>query len=178
MNMKQILIEDYYGRRVEVTLDSVLPETKIDFIPDSVKEVIFSDITDDSDNGEFTHDQTRNHLYVDDKPIYTSFAGSWRVLPLDFKLLARIKAWHYCYGEGEALTQELFCQYYDKVMGDHYYSKWAHVYKQDIMAMIGYFYDSPKEGQKFCDMITQQVVKCEQRICGSKKRHKVSSVKR
>lgn len=174
MNMKQILIEDYYGRRIEVTLDSVLPETKIDFIPDSVKEAIFSDITDDSDNGEFTHDQTGNHLYVDNQPIYTSFAGSWRTLPLDFNLLCRIGAWHYSYNQEEALTNELFVQHYDKVMGDHYYSKWVHTYKCDIMQMIGYFADSPKEGQRFCDMIMQQVKRYETRKLEYKKSKQIN----
>lgn len=49
------------------------------------------------------------------------------------------------------------------IMGEHYYNKFVHEFNGNILKMIGYFRGSEKEGQVFCDMITECIEKYEQR---------------
>lgn len=51
-----------------------------------------------------------------------------------------------------------------KVMGEHYYNKFVHEFNGNILKMIGYFRGSEKEGQVFCDMITERIEKYEKRM--------------
>lgn len=57
-----------------------------------------------------------------------------------------------------------FYVYKGKVMGEHYYNKFVHEFNGNIMKMIGYFRGSEKEGQVFCDMITERIEKYEKRM--------------
>ncbi len=82
---------------------------------------------------------------------------------LSADLLYRIGAWDYNRHPEESLTQELFEEYFGRVMGVHYYSKWEDYYKKNIIAMVGYLYSDRKEAQLFCDMIMQKVYQYEQR---------------
>lgn len=50
-----------------------------------------------------------------------------------------------------------------RVMGEHYYNKFVHEFDGNILKMVGYFRGSEKEGQVFCDMITERIEKYEQR---------------
>lgn len=63
----------------------------------------------------------------------------------------------------ESLDKDLFIEKYGKVMGEHYYNKFVHEFNGNILKMIGYFRGSEKEGQVFCDMITERIEKYEQR---------------
>lgn len=64
----------------------------------------------------------------------------------------------------ESLDKDLFMGKYGKVMGEHYYNKFVHEFNGNILKMIGYFRGSEKEGQVFCDMITERIEKYEKRM--------------
>lgn len=67
------------------------------------------------------------------------------------------------YSDTHRLHDDLFMEKYGKVMGEHYYNKFVHEFNGNILKMIGYFRGSEKEGQVFCDMITECIEKYEQR---------------
>lgn len=73
--------------------------------------------------------------------------------------------WDYnrCFKD-ESLDKDLFMGKYGKVMGEHYYNKFVHEFNGNILKMIGYFRGSEKEGQVFCDMITERIEKYEKRM--------------
>lgn len=79
---------------------------------------------------------------------------------LNFETLFRIVRWDYnrCFKD-ESLDKDLFMGKYGKVMGEHYYNKFIHEFDGNILKMIGYFRGSEKEGQVFCDMITERIEK-------------------
>jgi hypothetical protein len=81
---------------------------------------------------------------------------------LNHQLMWRIVLWEYNRYAEEALTEELFIRYYGKCDGSHFYSKWKY-YDCHFMKLIGYFGSSTENGQKFCDMVMEQVIKYEQR---------------
>lgn len=60
--------------------------------------------------------------------------------------------------------KDLFIEKYGKVMGEHYYNKFVHEFDGNILKMVGYFRGSEKEGQVFCDMITERIEKYEKRM--------------
>lgn len=84
---------------------------------------------------------------------------------LDFETLLRVVIWDYnrCFKD-ESLDKGLFIEKYGKVMGEHYYNKFVHEFNGNILKMIGYFRGSEKEGQIFCDMITERIEKYEKRM--------------
>ena len=49
-------------------------------------------------------------------------------------------------------------------MGKHYYEKWEHTYKCDILKMVAYFGRDTKEGQRFGRMLEMQIEKYEERV--------------
>lgn len=90
---------------------------------------------------------------------YRKLAGIW-----NFETLFRIVRWDYnrCFKD-ESLDKDLFVEKYGRVMGEHYYNKFVHEFDGNILKMVGYFRGSEKEGQVFCDMITERIEKYEQR---------------
>ena len=64
----------------------------------------------------------------------------------------------------ESLDKDLFVEKYGRVMGEHYYNKFVHEFDGNILKMVGYFRGSEKEGQVFCDMITERIEKYEKRM--------------
>jgi hypothetical protein len=78
-------------------------------------------------------------------------------------LLWRIVLWEYNRGIDERLTEELFIRYFGQCDGSHFYSKWKH-YDYNFMKMIGYFGSSTDNGQKFCNMVAEQINQYEKRI--------------
>lgn len=84
---------------------------------------------------------------------------------LNFETLFRIVRWDYnrCFKD-ESLDKDLFIEKYGKVMGEHYYNKFVHEFDGNILKMVGYFRGSEKEGQVFCDMITERIEKYEKRM--------------
>jgi hypothetical protein len=82
---------------------------------------------------------------------------------ISHELLWRIVLWEYNRGMDESLTEDLFIRRFGKCDGSHFYSKWKH-YDYSFMKMIGYFGSSRDNGQKFCDMVAEQINKYEQRM--------------
>lgn len=74
-----------------------------------------------------------------------------------------IRDYNRCFKD-ESLDKDLFMGKYGKVMGEHYYNKFVHEFNGNILKMIGYFRGSEKEGQVFCDMITERIEKYEKRM--------------
>lgn len=69
-----------------------------------------------------------------------------------------------CCFKDESLDKDLFVEKYGRVMGEHYYNKFVHEFDGNILKMVGYFRGSEKEGQVFCDMITERIEKYEKRM--------------
>lgn len=86
-------------------------------------------------------------------------------LELYFETLFRVVRWDYnrCFKD-ESLDKDLFVEKYGRVMGEHYYNKFVHEFDGNILKMVGYFRGSEKEGQVFCDMITERIEKYEKRM--------------
>lgn len=91
---------------------------------------------------------------------YRKLAGIWNC-----ETLFRIVRWDYnrCFKD-ESLDKDLFVEKYGRVMGEHYYNKFVHEFDGNILKMVGYFRGSEKEGQVFCDMITERIEKYEKRM--------------
>ncbi|MFI3293256.1 MAG: hypothetical protein SNI70_07030 [Rikenellaceae bacterium] len=85
-------------------------------------------------------------------------------IAIDHKYLLRIAYYSTSHYPHEALTAELFNTTFGSVMGAHYFEKWQHVVKFDILKMIAYFGIDTAEGQKFCDMLAGQIERYETRI--------------
>ena len=142
----QTLTEEYYGHIVEVEFATTPEGEELEFVPDYVKEVIFNNLTDDSDSGEFTEKDTG-----------VQCSGTWKIQPLNFQLMLRIVNWDYnCVRATEGLTLELFRKSYGNVMGTHYYGKWCE-FKFNFFKMIRYFSQYTDAGQTFCNMVMKQV---------------------
>ena len=85
-------------------------------------------------------------------------------ITIDHNHLLRIAYYNSSHYPQEALTEELFNETYGSVMGKHYFDKWQHIYKHDILKMVVYFGRDTTEGQKFADMLAVQINKYEKRI--------------
>lgn len=92
-----------------------------------------------------------------------ALSGSWRVVEIDYEKICRVLAWDYNFALNEALSEELFIRYFGGVMERHYYEKWSRVYDHSLQRMLAYFGNNLREGQRFCDMVAEQVAKYEQR---------------
>lgn len=146
----QTLTEEYYGHIVEVEFATTPEGEEFEFVPDYVKEVILNNLTDDSDSGEFTEKETG-----------TQCSGTWKIQPLNFRLMLRIANWDYNNVRAtEGLTLELFQKSYGNVMGAHYYGKWCE-FKFNFFKMIRYFNQYMDAGQTFCNMVMKLVEKYE-----------------
>lgn len=150
--MRQTLTEEYYGHIVEVEFTTTPEGEELEFVPDYVKEVIFNNLTDDSDSGEFTEEETGEHC-----------SGTWKIQPLNFRLMLRLANWDYNHVHTtEGLTLELFQKSYGNVIGAHYYGKWCE-FKFDFFKMMRYFSRYTDAGQTFCNMVMKQVESYEEK---------------
>lgn len=172
---KQILTDTYCGHVIEVTFTSVIPENTLTQIPESVYECILEQLQEDNVEGDFTEEETGDSIYIrkgeeddDGKDIYTVVAGSWQIIPLDYNIISSIANWEYNYSSKEALTEELFKQYFGNLQGKHFYEKWIYTAKKNVLSMIHYFKESPDKGQIFCNMLMQQVKQYQIRQYGTK----------
>jgi hypothetical protein len=82
---------------------------------------------------------------------------------LNHCLLCRIARWQYNRYSEESLTQEVFIKYFGGNFGTHFYSKWVDTYKFNLLEMAAYFGHDIENGQKFCDMLMEQIIKYEKR---------------
>ena len=85
-------------------------------------------------------------------------------IEINHDYLVRIANYSSSHYPQEALTLELFNETFGSVMGKHYFEKWEHTYKHDILKMIAYFGRDIKEGEKFCRMLEVQIARYEERV--------------
>lgn len=138
----QTVTELYYGHTIQVDFTITPKDKELEFIPDSVKEIIFNNLTEDVNSGEFTEEDTGD-----------GYSGKWKIQPLNFQLMLRIVNWDYnCIRATEGLNLEQFQKSYGNVMGAHYYGKWCE-FKFNFFKMIRYFNQYMDAGQTFCNML-------------------------
>ncbi|MFI3306820.1 MAG: hypothetical protein SNG69_02430 [Rikenellaceae bacterium] len=85
-------------------------------------------------------------------------------LIIKYDTLLRIAYYSSSHYPDEAITQEMFRKAYGSAMGDHYYSKWAHLYKFDVLKMVQYFGRDKYEGHQFLTMLKHKIEQYEQRV--------------
>jgi len=146
-----------------LVITEILPEVKLEFIPDEVKEGIFQLIQDNVMEGSFSHEDSKMPFKKGEDTIWISFNATWRIIELNHNLMWRIILWQSNHYTNEGLTEELFIKFFGKPDGCHFYKKWMFTYKRNLMDMFGYFGMEYDKGQKFCDMLMQQVLKYELR---------------
>lgn len=156
----QILTTYFFGHKVEVTLD--MPDERDElypFVPASVTDDFVERIECGARSGTFEN-LPDNELNTVSRGFFLS--GSWCIVEIDYEKISRVLAWDYNRMQEESLTEELFIRHFGGVMGRHYYEKWSRVYAHDLRRMLAYFGYNLREGQRFCDMVAEQVRKYEQ----------------
>lgn len=161
---KQVIFGRYYGHHIEVVIDSVHPEVEVKGIPDMIKEIIFHHLGNNTLGGELTYDDTSSFRNLTGENTITSLSGYWRVIELNYDLMRSMILWQNNHDDTEALSRNLFIENFGNNLGNHYYEKWAYLYKGNIMKMMCYYKTQPDHGQLFCDMLLKQVRKYESRL--------------
>ena len=85
-------------------------------------------------------------------------------IKLELSTFIRIAEYFYLFSEDEVLSKDIFKKTFGNVDGEHYYNKWIHLYKKDLMKMITYFGENSRDGQLFCDMLSEKINQFEDRI--------------
>ena len=85
-------------------------------------------------------------------------------ISIDHNYLLRIAYYSSSHYPQESITEQCFHNTFGSVMGAHYFSKWEHLYKRDILKMVAYFGRDTTEGQKFADILASKVEQYETRI--------------
>ena len=91
------------------------------------------------------------------------FSGHWRIVEIDYRKIVRILTWKGECASHEALTEESFVRHFGNAAGDRYYKKWKGRFRFDLCRMLACFEGNDSDGQRFCDMIAEEVRKYEQR---------------
>lgn len=157
----QKLTTYFFGHKVEVTLAfSEERDKPYTFVPNSIADDFSDKIECGQRHGTFEN-LADDELSKGGRGF--ALSGSWRIVEIDYEKICRVLAWDYNFAPDEALTEELFIRYFGGVMGRHYYEKWSLIYGYDLRLMLAYFGNNLREGQRFCDMVAEQVAKYEQR---------------
>ena len=85
-------------------------------------------------------------------------------MEINHEYILRIAFYSSSHYPQESITEEMFCDTFGSAMGNHYFSKWEHLYKRDILKMVVYFGRDTTEGQKFANMLAKQIELYESRI--------------
>lgn len=152
----KVYIVSYYGHNIEITLTSVAPEREITEIPDPVQDWVINAICEDYRSGEFTPDECKQ---IVEGNMYTHYAGTWRILELNFGVMENVILWINNHYPDESLTEELFVKYFGICDGKHFYGKWEKTFNKNFLDMINYFRNSGNKGQLFCNMVLEQINK-------------------
>lgn len=118
---KQVLTEEYYGHHLEVTIIETIPEIKLEFIPDSVKKMVFEHLECNGKDGEFSHDDTGDFI-LEEFPNVT-VSGSWRIIESP-EVMERIVSSYFFYMWNRWCEREC-----EKVFGwlhNHLWEKWCY----------------------------------------------------
>lgn len=179
--MKVIKYTKYiYGHLIEITLDEVKLEWcepdagELDWsvsTPDNIRNIIIRELENYNMASSFSHEDTKDDIIFDFYQMGVSFRGSWRILELDFRFMEKIVLWNYNNYQEEMLSKELFEKYFGSHDGSHFFEKWEYSFKRNLIEMITYFRGEPQNGQKFCNMLMEQVQKYQTRI--NKKNHRL-----
>ena len=86
------------------------------------------------------------------------------IIIIDHTFLLRIANYSSSHYPQESITEQCFHDTFGSVMGAHYFSKWEHLYKRDILKMVAYFGRDTDEGQKFTNLLADKVEQYETRI--------------
>lgn len=162
----QKLMSNFIGNKVEVTIETPRDCDKTyTSVPFSILDDFAEKIECGSNQGNFT-DLPDDELSTGDQGYMLS--GSWRIIVIDYEKICRILSWEYNFSQSEVLTEDIFVRYFGGVMGRHYYDKWMNLYQNNLHDMLVYFGNSRNEGQLFCDMLVEQMLKYEQRKSNQK----------
>ena len=92
-----------------------------------------------------------------------ALSGHWRIIEIDYRKIVRILTWKGECASHEALTEESFVRHFGNAAGGRYYKKWKGRFRFDLCRMLACFEGNDSDGQRFCDMIAEEVRKYEQR---------------
>ena len=92
-----------------------------------------------------------------------ALSGHWRIIEIDYRKIVRILTWKGECASHEALTEESFVRHFGNAAGGRYYIKWKGRFRFDLCRMLACFEGNDSDGQRFCDMIAEEVRKYEQR---------------
>lgn len=161
----QKLTTNFLGCKIEVTIETPSGCDKTyTSVPFSISDDFTERIECGSNQGTFTELPDDE---LDTEGIGYDLSGSWRIIVIDYEKICRVLSWEYNFSQTENLNEEIFVRYFGGVMGRHYYNKWKDVYRYNLHDMLVYFGDSRSEGQLFCDMLAEQMLKYEQRKSAS-----------
>ena len=76
---------------------------------------------------------------------------------IDYKTMLDIARWQHNHHPSEGLTSGLFTETFGKDLGQHFHGKWTAYFNGNLWDMLAYFRGESANGQKFCDMLQQQV---------------------
>ena len=85
-------------------------------------------------------------------------------IAIKHEYLLRIASYSSSHYPQESITEEMFIETYGGAFGSHYYSKWRHAFKYDILKMVFYFGRDTTEGRKFCGLLAKMIEKYETRV--------------
>ena len=157
----QKLTTSFFGHKVEVTLVTAddgdkcyasIPNSVVDLFSERMecgeREGSFENLPDDELNsGADGH----------------ALSGHWRIIEIDYRKIVRILTWKGECASHEALSEESFVRYFGNAAGGRYYKKWENQFRFDLCRMLASFEGNDSDGQRFCDMIAEEVRKYEQR---------------
>ena len=160
-----VLTGTYFGHRIEVTFTSIIPYNLFTQVPDDVLDSVGKDLKKNMVSGTFSDDHTGDMVTPADGSgdVYTTFAGSWRIVELQFELMSRIAMWWnngYSAGEFDCAS---FIRHFGEKTGRKYYDRWVNHCKENLLDMFGTLVSEQEDGQLFCDMVMQQVELYEKR---------------
>lgn len=143
----QVLIESYLQHKIQVSFTGLVDFELVQFIPDTVKEQIAYQLSDNSE-GEFTSCQTGG------------YEGTWRIVRTDHSQLHKIAMWEQkVYPIDMCLKESDFIKWFGKFDGTNLYERWINYYKCDFLSMVSHFSPQNDNGQPFCDMVIEQANK-------------------
>lgn len=155
MNKQQTIIHNHRGWLLElkITVTPYVPcKTPPFAITDQIEQCILLE-NDKSGKGSVS-----DTIFLDNgDSLDADLDYEWRRLELDYDIIGKIALWEYNHNSEEALSLKLFEQYFGKNMGKHLYHKWLYPAQRNIFWMMRYLKTEPDKGQKFCNILMQQV---------------------
>ena len=151
----QKLTTCFFGHRVEVTLVTADDSDKCyASVPNSVVDHFSERMECGERSGSFEN-LPDNELNSGADGLVLS--GHWRIIEIDYRKIVRILTWKGECASHEALSEESFVRYFGNAAGGRYYKKWENQFRFDLCRMLASFEGKDSDGQRFCDMIAEEV---------------------